>query len=135
MNAHLRSGEAQDFIECFKILFKDIAYPIHPSKGASISNMERYYHSMFYLVLRLLGHNIQAEVLTSRGRIDPVITTERFIYVVEFKLGDAASAMAQIREMGYHHKYLGQGRQVMLLGIGFDTQSRIVGEYLVEVVG
>ncbi|MFN8395963.1 MAG: AAA family ATPase [Bacteroidia bacterium] len=135
MNAHLRSGEAQDFIECFKTLFEDIAYPIHPSKGASISNMERYYHSMFYLVLRLLGHNIQAEVMTNRGRIDTVITTERFIYVVEFKLGDAASAMAQIREMGYHHKYLGQGRQVMLLGIGFDTQTRNVGEYLVEVVG
>ena len=71
---------------------------------------------------------------THTGRIYAVITTPNYIYVLEFKLGDAASALAQIKAKGYHLKYLASGKQVILLGIGFDTEKRNVGGYLVEVV-
>ncbi len=132
MNRNLREGQVDGFMEAVQALFADIAYPIQPSKGSGIGNMEKYYHSMFYLMLRLLGYNIQAEVLTHTGRIDAVITTEKYIYVVEFKLGDAAAAMAQIKAKQYHQKYLGSGKQVILIGIGFDVAERNVGGFLVE---
>lgn len=134
MNERLQNGEVDGFMESVSALFEDIAYPIHPSKGSSIGNMEKYYHSLFYLALRLLGYNIQAEVFTSKGRIDAVITTERYVYVVEFKLGDAASAMAQIKDRRYHVKYLGTRKKIVLLGIGFDVVTRNVGDFLVEEV-
>jgi Predicted AAA-ATPase/PD-(D/E)XK nuclease superfamily len=134
MNECLQNGQVEGFMEAIQAMFADIAYPIQPSKGSSIANMEKYYHSMFYLVLRLLGFNIQAEVLVHSGRIDAVITTPEYIYVVEFKLGDAASALAQIKDRRYHLKYLGSGKKVMLLGIGFDVTTREVGDFLVEEV-
>lgn len=134
MNGYLKNGQVDGFIGAVQSLFVDIAYPIHPAKGSSIANMEKYYHSMFYIALRLLGYNIQAEVLVHTGRIDTVITTPGHVYVVEFKLGDAASALTQIKSKGYHLKFLGTGRQVILLGIGFDTETRNVGDYVVEEV-
>ncbi|MFN8395994.1 MAG: PD-(D/E)XK nuclease domain-containing protein [Bacteroidia bacterium] len=85
-------------------------------------------------MLRLLGYHIDSEVLVHSGRIDVVITTERHIYVVEFKLGDAASAMAQLRERQYHLKYMASGKHVLLLGIGFDAAKRNIGDFLVEEV-
>jgi hypothetical protein len=90
---------------------------------------------MFYLTLKLLGYDIQAEVLTNAGRIDAVVTTEQYIYVVEFKLGDAVSAMAQIKAKGYHQRYAGTGKKVFLVGIGFDVATRNVGGFLVEELG
>jgi Predicted AAA-ATPase/PD-(D/E)XK nuclease superfamily len=135
MSSYLRKGDIDGFMGAMQALFADIAYPIQPSKGTGISGMEKYYHSMFYLVLRLLGYNVHAEVFTNTGRIDTVITTEKYIYVVEFKLGDAASALAQIKAKGYHQKYAGSGKEVILLGIGFDTETRNVQEFLVEAVG
>jgi hypothetical protein len=134
MASHLREGAANTFIESLKALFAGIAYPIQPAGEAGIENYEKYYHSMFYLVLRLLGYDIQAEVLTHNGRIDAVITTEGYIYVVEFKLGDAASALAQIKAKGYHQQYKDAGKKIMLLGIGFDVATRNVGDFLVEEV-
>ena len=87
---------------------------------------------MFYLVLKLLGYDIQAEVMTHNGRIDAVITANGQIYIVEFKLGDAASAIAQIKSKGYDQQYLADGKKIVLVGIGFDVATRNVGDYLVE---
>lgn len=135
MNASLKKGQVDGFVEAIQAMFGEIGYPIHPTKGSSIANMEKYYHSMFYLMLRLLGYNIQAEVLVHSGRIDTVITTPGYVYVVEFKLGEAASAMTQLKERRYHLKYLGSGSKVILIGIGFDIATRNVGDFLVEEVG
>ncbi len=135
MAGHLRTGDVPAFMEALKALFAGIAYPIQPAGDSGMENYEKYYHTMFYLVLRLLGYDIQAEVLTHTGRIDAVVTANGHIYVVEFKLGEAADAMAQIHRKAYHQAYLSSGKKVVLLGIGFDVATRNVGGYLVEEVG
>ncbi len=135
MNAQLKAGETEAFVATIKALFAGIAYPIQPDAHAGIENYEKYYHTMFYLVLRLLGYDIQAEVMTHTGRIDAAITANGHIYIVEFKLGDAASAMAQLKSKGYHQQYLAAGKKIVLLGIGFDVSTRNVGDFLVEEVG
>lgn len=135
MAEHLRVGAVDAFMEALTSLFAGIAFPIQPAGSSGIENHEKYYHTMFYLVLRLLGYDIHAEVFTHTGRIDAVITTDAYVYVVEFKLGDADAALAQIKEKRYADAYLGAGKRVMLVGIGFDVEKRNVGGYLVEVVG
>ncbi len=135
MNAQLKNGDAGDFVATIQALFAGIAYPIQPAADSGIEHYEKYYHTMFYLVLRLLGYEIQSEVMTHTGRIDAVITANGHIYIVEFKLGDAASAMAQIKSKGYHQQYLASGKKIVLLAIGFDVQTRNVGDYLVEELG
>ncbi|MFN8394192.1 MAG: ATP-binding protein [Bacteroidia bacterium] len=134
MANQLLEGNVDAFIAALQSLFAGIAYPNQPTGNSGLENYEKYYHTMFYLVLKLLGYDVQAEVMTNTGRIDTVVTTEHYIYVMEFKLGDAASAMAQIRERGYHQQYLGSGKTIVLVGIGFDVATRNVGEVLVERV-
>lgn len=134
MNSSLLKGKVDDFIELLKVMFANIAYPIQPGRESGISDMEKYYHSMFYLVLKLLGYNIEAEVVTAAGRIDSVIETPEFVYVLEFKLSDAAAALSQIQSKNYHQKYLGTGKQIVLLGIGFDAQLRNIGQHISQFV-
>lgn len=124
----LREDRVDRFIELLTSLFAGITYQ-------QIENRESYYHSVFYLVLKLIGFDIQCEILTNRGRIDAVIKTDTHIYITEFKLGQASLGLAQIKEMGYHQTYLHQGKTVVLLGIGFDTATRNIGDYELETIG
>jgi Predicted AAA-ATPase/PD-(D/E)XK nuclease superfamily len=98
--------------------------------------MERYeafYHAIFFMAFSLMQAYTQAEVQVARGRIDVVVHTADAFFVIEFKVnGGAAEALAQIREKGYHQKYLHQGREVVLIGLG--CAGREVREILVEAV-
>lgn len=134
MAAELRKGNVEAFVESLRALFAGIAYPIQPAGSNGIKNFEKYYHTMFYLVLKLLGYDVQAEVLTHTGRIDAVVTTESYRYIFEFKLGHADEAMAQIKAKAYHTPYLTDAQQLFLVGIGFDIQTRNVSDYLVEAL-
>lgn len=118
----LIGGAVSRFVELLKTMFASITYP-------NIEAKEAYYHTVFYLSLKLLGYQIESEVLTNKGRIDAVIHTPSYIYIVEFKLGDAASALAQIREKEYHERYWGANQHLILLGIGFDVEAKNIGGY------
>lgn len=134
LNQALRTANVSAFMGAMHAILADIAYPLHPEAEGGLEETERYYHSLFFLVLKILGYRVQVEVLTNQGRIDCVISTADHVFVIEFKLGDAASAMAQIKSKGYHQKYLASGKKIVLLGIGFDVAKRNVGDYLVEEV-
>ena len=78
-------GELQKFIAA-------VPYDLHQDK-------EAYYHSLIYLLLKVLGLTIQAEVHTNRGRVDAVIISHDKVMIFEFKYGkNAAKALAQIKE-------------------------------------
>jgi len=114
------------FIKEIKSLFASIPYHIF------IGEREAYYHSVIYLILRLSGADVRCEDPTNIGRIDAVLETAKKIYIMEFKMGSEKEALAQIKEMKYHEKYLGGGKEIILLGIGFDPEKRNIGNYLLE---
>jgi len=122
----LEENRMEDFMERLKVLFKGIAYPL-------IDNKEKYNHSIFYTVVRMMGYHIEVEVLTIDGRIDAVLFTEQVIYVAEFKVGNGQKAIDQIRAKGYHQKYADDPRQKMLWGIDFDVEQKSIAEYRLEV--
>ncbi len=115
------------FIETIKSIFANITYP-------NIDNKEKYYHSIFYLTLKLLGFNIESEVLTIDGRIDAVLQTDTHIYVIEFKISTAKTAMKQLKTKNYHQKYMNQSKSIVLLAIGFNMNEKKIGDYLIENV-
>ena len=123
----LSNNNLDKFIELLKVTFKNVTYP-------NIEDSEKYYHSIFYLVLKLLGFNIESEVMTIDGRIDAVIHTETTIYVIEFKIGDAQKALAQIKEKNYHQKYLHENKSIVMLGIGFNLRKKNIGSVEIEKV-
>ncbi len=91
---------------------------------------EKYYHSLFYLIFRLIGIKVDAEVHTHRGRVDIVLELQDKVFLFEFKLDQtAAKAMQQIIDKEYHARYLSSGKKLILVGVNFDSQTKMVEEW------
>lgn len=125
MSEHLQAGQVEPFIRLMQAMFANITYP-------NIDHKEKYYHTIFYLSLKLLGYGLESAVITNTGRIDAVLETTDYLYIIEFKLGSAENALAQIKEKEYHLKYIATSKQVILLGIGFDEETKNIGGFLME---
>ncbi len=121
----LKQDDIEEFMSLLKTIFANITYP-------NIEKKEKYYHSIFYLTLKLLGYNIQSEIMTSKGRIDAMVVTDTHVYIMEFKLGEAKKALQQIKDKNYAEKYQNQNKQIVLLGIGFDVENKCLGNYEME---
>ena len=120
-------NDVDGFLKILKVFFANIDYDLH------IKN-EKYYQTIFYIVFTLLGLRISAEVKTNTGRIDAVVKTDSHIYIFEFKLFDTAkNAMKQIQEKKYYEKYLLEKKEIVLIGAGFDKETRnIKDDYEIE---
>ena len=109
------------------ILKEDIPYDIQLKD-------EKYYQSLFHVILRLLGLDVRVEVRTNVGRIDAVVETPLFIYIFEFKIrGTAEEALAQIQEKRYAEKYLASGKEIRLVGAAFDPVTRNLETWLEDL--
>ncbi|MGL4944459.1 MAG: AAA family ATPase [Thermoguttaceae bacterium] len=121
----LRDNQFDDFMRHMKSLFASIPYQI-------IVNKEAYFHSIFYMICRLIGFEIACEVSVSTGRVDATIQTEKYVYVIEFKIdAPCEEAIAQIVDKKYAEKFVGDAREVFLAGICFDTQEKKLSHQVV----
>ncbi len=133
----LLNGDPEAFVQELKAIFADISYQMLPKnksdKAALAAQWEGYFQSMTLLIVKVLGISISAEVSKSHGRIDAVMETPKFIYLLEFKLEDSAeAAMKQIKEKQYAEAYRTKRKGVFLVAIAFSAESRNVSGYLVE---
>ena len=127
MLSALRHDDVNDMLDALSCFFANIPANITVKR-------EKYYQTLFYAVFVLIGARTFAECWTNRGRVDAVVETPCGIYVFEFKLGDtAAAALAQIKEKGYHEKYLRRGKKVTLVGAAFDAEMRNLSDRQIEV--
>ena len=123
----LRHDDVNDMLDALSCFFANIPANITVKR-------EKYYQTLFYAVFVLIGARTHAECWTNRGRVDAVVETPCGIYVFEFKLnGTASAALAQIKEKGYHEKYLRSGRKVTLVGVAFDAEMRNLSDRQIEV--
>jgi len=111
MLAALRTGDRPRFERAIVSLFASIPYELHV-------NREAYYHSIFFAVLQATGGEVLSEAHTDKGRIDAVLKTRDTIYVIEFKLGSAEEALAQLKARRYYEPYLSDSRPIILLAAG-----------------
>ena len=124
----LRANNIDEFMQQMQVFFANVPNNI------TLKN-EKYYQTVFYLVLTLIGVYIDVEVNTNHGRIDAVIKTIDKIYLIEFKLHDsAATAMRQIKTKKYYEKYLNTDKDLILIGAAFDKKTRNIGEWLIEAL-
>ncbi|MBI4648847.1 MAG: AAA family ATPase, partial [Bacteroidia bacterium] len=79
----LHYNDWDSIIKQLNILFSSVPYPLFRADS------EFYYHSIIHTALSLVGVDLHSELQTSTGRIDTVIKTEKYIYIVEFKMGAA----------------------------------------------
>ena len=111
------------FDKVLKVFYAEIDYDIK-------LKYEKYYQTIFYCIFMMLGTRIETEVKTNDGRMDCVIKTDTNIYIFEFKLDKTTKeAIAQIKEKEYYNKYLLDGRELILVGVNFDSKTGTIGEW------
>lgn len=122
----LEKGEADAFLTRLRAFFADIPYELN-------DKTERHYQVIFYLVFKLMGQFVNAEVRSAKGRADAVVQTNDHIYVFEFKLdGSAEEAIRQIEERGYLIPYTADGRKLVKIGVSFNREERNLGEWMMK---
>ncbi len=122
----LQQSRVEDMLENMKTFFSSVPNTI------TIEN-EKYYQTIFFTVLKVIGTMVDAEVNTNIGRIDAVVKTDSDICIFEFKLrGTAEEALAQMREKEYAAPYRDDPRTVRLIGVEFDREKRNIGRWIVE---
>ena len=74
------------------------------------------------------------EYHTNNGRVDLILQTDKFIYIMEFKLnGTAEEALQQINDKRYALPFEADGRKLFKIGINFSEKTRNIEKWVVEV--
>ncbi len=124
----LEKNNIEQFIIILKSLYANIPFEIF------MKNAESYYHTIIYLILKLLGVKIFVEKHTNKGRIDAIIETKKYIFIIEFKMGSINNALKQLKEKKYYEQYLKDERTIYNVGIAFDEKERNIKEYQIRTV-
>lgn len=119
----LATNDIPSFIETLKQFYILIPNTIHIKQ-------EKYFQTIFYTILKLIGLKIDVEVNTNIGRIDAVIKTEKYLYIIEFKLEKSAiQALEQIDKKQYCQRYKNDKRKIIKIGITFGEQEKNIKDF------
>ena len=122
----VRSGNIDGFMKRLQSFFSDTPYEL-------VRDLELHYQNVLFIIFRLVGFYTQAEYHTSEGRVDLVIRTDQFIYVMEFKLdGTAEEALQQIEEKQYALPFASDSRRLFKVGVNFSNATRNIEKWLVR---
>ena len=123
----VRSGDYDSFFRRLQSFFADTPYEL-------VRDLELHYQNVLFIVFKLVGFYVKAEYHTSQGRIDLVLQTDKFIYVMEFKLeGTAEEALQQINEKHYAKPFESDGRTLFKIGVNFSAETRNIEKWVTEL--
>ena len=123
----IRTGDTDAFMKRLRSFFADTPYEL-------ARDLELHYQNVMFILFKLLGFYTQAEYHTSEGRIDMVVKTQDYIYVMEFKLdGTAEEAMQQIESKDYPLPFECDGRKLVKVGVNFSNEKRNVEKWVVSI--
>jgi hypothetical protein len=122
----IRTGKVDDFFKRLSSLFADTPYEL-------VKDLENHYQNVIFIVAKLMGLYVKAEYHTSEGRIDLVLQTDDYIYVMEFKFdGTAEKALAQINDKNYALPFAVDHRKVVKIGVNFSSKTRNIERWVIE---
>lgn len=122
----VESGNPERFMQRMKAFFADTSYQV-------VGDAELYFQNAMYLVFKIMGFYTQVERPTSDGRIDAVIQTPDYIYIIECKLDRTADeALRQINDSNYAAPFAMDKRRIYKIGVNFSSQTRGVEQWIIE---
>lgn len=116
-------GNAEQFLLRLNAFLADGDYQI-------VGDIELYFQNVMTIVFKLLGIHVQTERHTSNGRMDIVMQTSDYIYIIELKLdGTADEALKQIEDKQYATPFAMDSRTIIKIGATFGSESRKMDEW------
>lgn len=122
----VRKGKADEFMRNLQSLMAGTPYEL-------IKELENHYQNVIYIITKLMGLYVQAEYRTSNGRIDILIGTNDYIYIIELKFNATAQeAMEQIENKDYALPFATDGRQIIKIGANVSKETRNIEEWIIK---
>lgn len=86
---------------------------------------ELYFHNAVYIIFKMMGFYVDVEYPTSDGRMDMLVRTSDFIYIIEFKIDKSADeALRQIEAKEYAGQFASDPRKLFKIGVNFSSETR-----------
>ena len=128
----VESGNYDAFFRRLQSFFADTPYEVITGQKPE-RDTELHYQNVLFIVFRLVGLYTKVEYHTSNGRIDLVLQTDRYIYIMEFKLnGTVEEALRQIDEKQYALPFANDERKLFKIGVNFSSETRNIERWMVE---
>ena len=122
----IKSGNAEGFMQRLQSFFAGAKF------DQIAKDTENWFQNVVFIVTTLCGLYIEAEHQTSNGRIDLLLKTDKFIYVMELKYdGTAEEALQQINGKGYALPWQSDGRTIIKVGANFSSTLRRLDGWII----
>ena len=114
----VRGGDAEGFMRRLEAFFANGDYQV-------MGDTEKYFQNTLYVFFRLLGFYVDVERHTTDGRMDILLQTPDYIYIMELKVNQTADvALQQIEDKGYAQPFTDDPRRLFKIGINFSTRTK-----------
>ena len=120
----LQLGNLPEAMKSLKALIADVPYS---NKKLASMDMEERYRLILSAIFNAIGCRVEVEKMIATGRIDMVVETTNFIYVLELKLsnnGGIDAATEQIRAKQYIEPFKADKRKITALAIELDDKGK-----------
>ena len=124
LNVHLSLGNLPEAMKCLKALIADVPYS---NKKLASMDMEERYRLILSTIFNAIGCRVEVEKMIATGRIDMVVETTNFIYVLELKLsnnGGVDAAEEQMKAKQYAEPFKADKRKVIALAVELDETGK-----------
>ena len=119
----IRNGNAEAFMRRVERFFDG-------SDCQVTGKAELYFQNTIWVLFKLLGLYVDVERHTTDGRMDILVQTKDFVYILELKIDQSADvALQQIEEKQYAKPFVGDGRTIYKIGISFSSKNRRMTEW------
>ena len=120
----MEEGRVDDFMRRLQSLFSDTSYEMKMEEERNVQNV-------LFILFRLIGMNVDVEYRTSEGRIDILVRTDRYVYIMELKYDHSAEeALSQIERKEYALPWSVDTRETIAIGINYSTARRTIDSWL-----
>jgi hypothetical protein len=119
-------GNAESFMQRTERFFDGGDYQV-------AGKAELYFQNTLWVLFKLLGLYVDVESHTTDGRMDILVQTSNFVYILELKIDQSADiALQQIDEKQYAKPFEGDGRTIYKIGVNFSSKTRRMTEWKVS---
>lgn len=118
IRSEIEKGDVDAFMKRLTAFFAGISYEMALDEEKNVQNA-------LLILLKLIGMSVDVEFRTSDGRIDILMRTQEYIYIIELKFdGTAEEALQQIERKEYSLPWSTDRRKVIAIGIAYSSSKR-----------
>ena len=119
----IRNGDAEGFMRRLEGFFAKGDYQV-------MGDLELYFQNTLYVIFQMLGFYVEVERHTTNGRMDILLQTPQYIYILELKINQSAKvALQQIEDKGYANPFINDNRQLFKIGVNFSTETKLIDDW------